>query len=192
MGLFSRLASKLSVANEGQVPGIEGGFSGAQTDTSAAARAAAILAPVAGRLLPLEQTSDPVFSSRAMGDGVAIEPAAGAGAQTVVAPISGVVGAIFPTAHALAIASDDGSYQVMIHIGVDTVQLEGAGFEAHVAQGDHVEQGQPLVSVDVDRVRAAGCDATVFVVLCERAEGTELRERAAGPVDALDQVLWLN
>ena len=70
----------------------------------------------------------------------------------------GTVAALFPTEHALGIMSDDSSAQVMLHIGIDTVKLEGKGFHALVAQGDHVDAGQPLVEVDFDAVRAAGFD----------------------------------
>lgn len=172
MGLFSRFLSKR--ANLG--------------DSKAEAGELTVLAPVTGRVVTLESTSDPAFSSRAMGDGVAIVPTSG----EIVAPVSGTVGAIFPTAHALAIAADDGSTQVMIHIGIDTVKLDGAGFTAHVAQGDRVSAGQPLVSVDLDEVASAGFDATTFVVVCERADGTSVRERASGPVSAGEGLLWLS
>lgn len=172
MGLFSRFSSKRTSSNNSQ----------------AEAGELAILAPVTGRVVTLESTSDPAFSGRAMGDGVAIVPASG----EIVAPVSGIVGAIFPTAHALAIVTDDGSTQVIIHIGIDTVKLEGAGFTAHVAQGDRVRAGQPLVSVDLDEVSSAGFDATTFVVVCERADGTSVREHASGPVSAGDGLLWLS
>ena len=98
-----------------------------------------ILAPVSGELVHLEKTNDPAFSSRAVGDGVAVVPQEG----TVCAPVSGTVAALFPTEHALGIMSDDSPAQVMLHIGIDTVKLEGKGFHALVAQGDHVDAGQP-------------------------------------------------
>lgn len=168
MGLFSRLMGKT---------------------TSAANDELAILAPVSGELVPLEETHDPVFSGRKMGDGVAVVPTSG----TVCAPVTGSVSAIFPTAHALAIAPDDANdAQVMVHIGIDTVRMNGEGFTALVAQGDHVDAGQPLVEVDLDAVRASGYDPTVFVVVCERADGSTVRERAAGPACAKDPVLWLS
>ena len=100
--------------------------------------------------------------------------------------------ALFPTEHALGIMSDDSSAQVMLHIGIDTVKLEGKGFHALVAQGDHVDAGQPLVEVDFDAVRAAGFDPTVFVIVCERSENSTLREHASGPVAAKEPVIWLS
>lgn len=147
-----------------------------------------ILAPVSGELVHLENTNDPAFSSRAVGDGVAVVPQEG----TVCAPVSGTVAALFPTEHALGIMSDDSSAQVMLHIGIDTVKLEGKGFHALVAQGDHVDAGQPLVEVDFDAVRAAGFDPTVFVIVCERSENSTLREHASGPVAVKEPVVWLS
>ena len=137
MGFFSRL------------------MGGSDKQTTAASEFE-ILAPVSGELVHLENTNDPAFSSRAVGDGVAVVPQEG----TVCAPVSGTVAALFPTEHALGIMSDDSSAQVMLHIGIDTVKLEGKGFHALVAQGDHVDAGQPLVEVDFDAVRAAGFDPT--------------------------------
>ena len=110
----------------------------------------------------------------------------------ILAPVSGTVAALFPTGHAFAISSDNSSAQVMVHIGIDTVKLNGEGFQALVAQGDHVDAGQPVVKIDLAAIRAAGFDPTVFVVACERAEGSTLRERAAGPVAAKEPVSWLS
>lgn len=179
MGFFSRFASKhaanetaVEPANESQVTGNE----------------LAILSPVSGTVVALESTSDPAFSGRAMGDGVAVVPSAG----EVVAPVSGTVGAIFPTGHAFAVATDDGRAQVMVHIGIETVRMEGEGFAAHVSQGDRVRAGQPVVSVDFEKVAAAGYDPTTFVVVCERVEGTSVRECPGGSVSAGDEVLWLS
>ena len=90
------------------------------------------------------------------------------------------------------IMSDDSSAQVMLHIGIDTVKLEGKGFHALVAQGDHVDAGQPLVEVDFDAVRAAGFDPTVFVIVCERSENSTLREHASGPVAVKEPAVWLS
>ena len=178
MGFFSRL------------------MGGSDKQTTAASEFE-ILAPVSGELVHLEITNDPAFSSRAVGDGVAVVPQEG----TVCAPVSGTVAALFPTEHALGIMSDDSSAQVMLHIGIDTVKLEGKGFHALVAQGDHVDAGQPLVEVDFDAVRAAvrqaervlPChDPTVFVIVCERSENSTLREHASGPVAVKEPVIWLS
>ena len=150
---------------------------GGSDEQKTAASEFEILAPVSGELVHLENTNDPAFSSRAVGDGVAVVPQEG----TVCAPVSGTVAALFPTEHALGIMSDDSSAQVMLHIGIDTVKLEGKGFHALVAQG-----------VDFDAVRAAGFDPTVFVIVCERSENSTLREHASGPVAVKEPVVWLS
>lgn len=146
-----------------------------------------IQAPITGELVALESTMDPAFSTRSMGDGVAIVPSDG----TVVAPVSGTVMALFPTGHALGIEMDDGT-QVMIHVGIDTVELNGAGFTAHIAQGDHVTAGQKVVSVDLASVRAAGYDPTTFTVVCAKPDGTSVREQTPSAVHAGDAVLWVS
>ena len=157
-----------------------------EADTSAPAPS--VLYPVAGTLADISTVADQAFASKAMGDGVAIVPTEGA----VIAPVSGTVDALFPTGHAFAVATDDGATQVMVHIGIDTVQLGGAGFTAHVAQGERVSAGQPVVTIDIDKISAAGFDPTTFVVVCERAAGTSLREHEDGPVAAGDELLWLS
>lgn len=172
MGLFSRLASMRSSSNEQQVKTSE----------------FAIMAPATGNVVALESTTDPAFSSRAMGDGVAIVPTAG----QIVSPVTGTVGAIFPTGHAFAIVTEDGATQVMVHIGIDTVRLKGRGFTTHVAQGDYVRSGQPIVTIDLDEVSAAGFDPTTFVVVCERRANTSVREHEEGSVSAGDELLWLS
>ena len=141
---------------------------GGSDEQKTAASEFEILAPVSGELVHLENTNDPAFSSRAVGDGVAVVPQEG----TVCAPVSGTVAALFPTEHALGIMSDNSS--------------------ALVAQGDHVDAGQPLVEVDFDVVRAAGFDPTVFVIVCERSENSTLREHASGPVAVKEPVVWLS
>ncbi|SUN72142.1 trehalose PTS enzyme II [Streptococcus massiliensis] len=99
----------------------------------------------------LSQATDPVFAQGVMGQGVVIEPSEG----ELVAPVSGVVSVLFPTKHAVGIVSDQG-VEMLMHIGMDTVQLDGKGFTAHVAQGDKVTVGQKLISFDMDVIKEAG------------------------------------
>lgn len=112
-----------------------------------------ILAPMSGYVKPLSASKDEAFSSGALGKGVIIEPKEG----VVVAPFDGVVRTLFPTKHAIGIVSKDGC-EVLIHIGIDTVRLEGEFFDAAVKQGDEVHQGDVLVHFDMDRIKAAGYD----------------------------------
>lgn len=104
-----------------------------------------LLAPLAGVLLALDDVPDPVFSSRLMGDGVCIDPTS----QVLCAPLAGVVSNRQHTGHALSITHDTG-VQVLLHIGLDTVNLGGAGFNALVVEGQRVEAGQPLIEFDAD------------------------------------------
>ncbi|MGT2847323.1 PTS system trehalose-specific EIIBC component [Streptococcus massiliensis] len=110
-----------------------------------------VASPLAGQVKELSQATDPVFAQGVMGQGVVIEPSEG----ELVAPVSGVVSVLFPTKHAVGIVSDQG-VEMLMHIGMDTVQLDGKGFTAHVAQGDKVTVGQKLISFDMDVIKEAG------------------------------------
>lgn len=101
-----------------------------------------------GKVIPITDVPDQVFSGKMMGDGFAIEPADG----TIVSPINGKVVNVFPTKHAIGLVTDDG-VEVLIHIGIDTVKLNGEGFTAHIGEGDEVKQGQKLMDVDLDYVK---------------------------------------
>ncbi|WDW10243.1 glucose-specific PTS transporter subunit IIBC [Priestia aryabhattai] len=107
-----------------------------------------IVSPIEGELVPLSEVPDQVFSQKLMGDGFAIIPKTG----TVVAPVDGKIVNLFPTKHALGIESTTGR-EILIHVGIDTVNLKGEGFEALVAQGDGVKKGQPLLKIDLDFVK---------------------------------------
>lgn len=110
-----------------------------------------ILAPMSGKILPITETPDDVFSGKVLGDGVTILPESG----RVVAPISGTVVNVAHSYHALCIQGDDGA-EVLVHLGIDTVELEGKGFVCHIRQGDHVNVGQLLMDVDLEYVRGKG------------------------------------
>lgn len=107
-----------------------------------------VAAPLTGEVLPLSEVPDQVFSQKMMGDGFAIMPTDG----TVVSPVDGTIVNVFPTKHAIGIQSKNGR-EVLIHFGIDTVKLNGQGFEALVSQGDEVKKGQPLLKVDLDYVK---------------------------------------
>lgn len=115
--------------------------------------------PVDGEIIPIEEVSDPVFSQKMMGDGFGIEPDNG----KVYSPVKGKVVSIFPTKHALGLELDNG-IEILVHIGVDTVELEGGPFEIHVKEGDKVTSETLLASVDLEGVTAAGKDNTIIIV----------------------------
>lgn len=131
-----------------------------QAGTATPAAAGGIVAPMTGEVLALEKVDDPVFSGGILGPGVAIRPTDG----EVRAPISGTVSSLLPSRHALGILGDDG-LEVLVHVGLDTVRLEGAPFTAHVAQGDRVEAGQHVLTADLAAIEAAGLDITTPVVV---------------------------
>ena len=144
-----------------------------------------VICPVVGEAIDIAEVNDPAFASKAMGDGIAIKPAEG----KLVAPIAGTVVALFPTGHACAIAGENG-ISVMLHVGIDTVQMEGRGFTLHVAQGDRVELGQPLVDFDLDAIAEAGFESTTMVLVAEATCPGTLHKCAFGPVGAGERVLW--
>ncbi|MDL2432905.1 PTS system trehalose-specific EIIBC component [Streptococcus sp. SC1] len=119
-----------------------------------------IVSPLAGQVKELSQVTDPVFSSGVMGQGLVIEPSEG----ELVSPVNGTVTVLFPTKHAVGIVSDEG-VEMLMHIGMDTVGLDGKGFEAHIEQGDHVAIGQKLISFDMDVIKAAGLVTETPVII---------------------------
>ena len=112
-----------------------------------------------GQVVALEQVKDPVFAQKMMGDGFAVEPANG----NIVSPVSGTVSSIFPTKHALGLVTEAG-LEVLVHIGLDTVSLEGKPFTVHVAEGQKVVAGDLLVTADLDAIRAANRETSTVVV----------------------------
>lgn len=130
----------------------------------------AILSPVAGRLMNLEATGDPVFASRALGEGVGVVPET-AGETAVLAPVSGTLKTVARTGHAFGIKTDDG-IEVLVHIGIDTVDMDGEGFAVVVAKGERIAAGEPLATVDFGKVAAAGHSVVVVVTVVNAAELT--------------------
>ncbi|MBX7445947.1 MULTISPECIES: glucose PTS transporter subunit IIA [unclassified Arthrobacter] len=137
-----------------------------------------LVAPVNGTVIALSEVPDPVFAGGTLGDGFAIEPRDG----RFVAPVSGKVVTVFPTGHAYGIRTDAG-VDVLIHIGMDTVKLNGEGFTTHVSKGDQVSAGDPLCDVNLETVAAAGY-STVTPVVITTKKAVEGLSVSAGPADA--------
>ncbi|CAM5539496.1 PTS system beta-glucoside-specific EIIBCA component [Streptomyces avidinii] len=138
---------------------------GATTATTAPAAGLTLAAPVAGRVLGLDEVADPVFASRALGEGVGIEPADG----HIVSPVDGELVAVVDTGHAFGIRTADG-IEVLIHVGIDTVQMNGQGFDVRVASGQTVRAGDLLVEVDLDAVRAAQHPTVTLMTVTNTAD----------------------
>lgn len=124
-----------------------------------------LLSVAEGNLIPITEVNDPVFANKMMGDGYGLEPVKGA----VYAPVSGVVTSVFPSKHAFGIEMA-GGLEILVHVGLDTVDLDGIPFVAKVSQGQSVEAGDLLVEADLDAIAAAGCDTTIVVVVANTIE----------------------
>lgn len=146
--------------------------------------------PIDGRAVPLERVSDPVFSSGALGNGVGVTPA-GSGTMTVVAPAGGRLVTVMDSGHAYGIKTDDG-VELLVHVGLDTVELKGEGFKAVVAAGNRVERGDPLVEVDLDVLRRADKDPTTILVVTNTATLPGVVPVIAGEVTAGQAVVEID
>lgn len=118
-----------------------------------------------GQVSPITEVKDPVFSQKMMGDGYAVEPANG----NVYSPVSGLVTSVFPTKHAIGLLTDEG-LEILVHVGLDTVALNGAPFSAKVADGQRVEAGDLLLVADLEAIRSAGRETTIVVAFTNTAE----------------------
>ncbi|WP_431836689.1 glucose PTS transporter subunit IIA [Cellulomonas sp. Y8] len=144
---------------------------------AAAAPTTAVLAPVAGEIVPLAEVDDPVFASKALGEGVGVVPSDG----VVVAPVAGELLTVADTGHAFGLKTADG-VEVLVHVGIDTVKLAGTGFEVAVRKGEHVAAGDRLVTVDLGVVREAGYDTTTLVTVVNARALARVEPRPAGTV----------
>ena len=147
-----------------------------------------LTSPMAGTAVALSDVADEAFAAGALGPGIAVSPAAGA---VVVAPCDGKVSVAFPTGHAYGIKSASG-VQVLIHIGMDTVKLEGKGFTPRVAKGDVVKRGDVLAEVDWDVIREAGYDTITPMVVTNKKKFGEITPAAPGPVGITDTVVTVS
>ncbi|WP_407929204.1 PTS sugar transporter subunit IIA [Agrilactobacillus fermenti] len=137
-----------------------------------------VYAPATGELVDISQVSDKVFSSKAMGEGFGIQP----NADQIVAPVSGTVSMVASTKHAIGITMANG-LEVLIHMGVDTVDLKGAPFEIQVAADEPVTGGQPIATMDLAQVKAANLDTVIIVVITNSADKLGALNVAKGPVE---------
>ncbi len=145
-----------------------------------------IFAPAAGKLVPLSEVSDPTFSEGILGQGAAVIPTG----NQFLSPVDGTVNTVFPTGHAAALTSADG-VEVLLHIGLDTVKLNGKHFTIHVEEGQQVKKGDLLLEADLEQIKAAGFDTITPVIVCNTEEFAEIAMAEAQDVEAGDVVLNL-
>ena len=143
-----------------------------------------ILAQIKGEVKPIEESSDAAFASGALGKGVVILPEEG----KVYAPVTGTVTVLFPSLHAIGITSDAG-VELLIHIGINTVQLNGEGFTAHIKQGDQIKQGQLLVEFDMNKIKEAGYTLETPVLVTNYADLKEVKNTNASSVQLQETLI---
>lgn len=145
-----------------------------------------ILAPVAGQAVPLSEVPDPAFAQEILGKGVAIQPAE----NEFRAPASGEVTVLFETGHAVSIRTESGA-DVIVHIGLDTVNLKGQFFTTHVKQGDTVKAGDLLITADIEQIKAAGYDVITPVIVCNVSDFPDMACHPGKTVKAMDEIITL-
>ena len=159
--------------------GLKGLFGGKEKDV--------IGAPVCGKAIPMSQVNDPTVSQEILGKGVAIVPEKG----RVVAPIDGVVTMVFDTKHAISMQGDNG-VELIIHIGLDTVELKGEHFTALIHAGERVKKGTPLLDFDMEKIKAAGYDVVTPVIVCNTPNFPDMVCKTGMDVQEGDTIIELN
>lgn len=149
-----------------------------------AAASQEVYSPIEGKIVDLAEVPDPAFASGAMGKGIAIEPTTG----RVVAPFDGTVTVAFKKKHALAVVSDSGA-EILVHVGVDTVKLDGQHFISYIEEGDRVKAGDLLLEFDIEQIKAAGYHTVTPIIVTNSADYTDVIPQAAGQVSSKDMLL---
>ncbi|MBE0341686.1 PTS beta-glucoside transporter subunit IIABC, partial [Paenibacillus sp. 28ISP30-2] len=145
-----------------------------------------VFSPIEGTVVSLSEVPDPAFASEAMGKGVAIEPTSG----RVVAPFDGTITVAFKKKHALAVVSPKGA-EILIHVGVDTVKLDGKHFTSHIKEGDQVKAGDLLLEFDVEQIRAAGYPTITPIIVTNSSAYSEILPATKGQVRVQEPLLKL-
>ncbi|MFC7783650.1 PTS glucose transporter subunit IIA [Rossellomorea sp. GCM10028870] len=146
------------------------------------------VAPLTGTLKSLEDVPDPVFSQKMMGDGIAIDPTEG----KVVSPVDGEIMQLFPTKHAVGIKAKNGA-EILIHIGLETVSMNGEGFEAHISEGSKVSMGDPLITFDLNLVKEKAKSTITPIILTNGDDMDELvKKELTSVIAGQDEVLEIS
>jgi glucose-specific phosphotransferase system IIA component len=147
-----------------------------------------IYSPLKGEVIAIEKVADPVFAEKMLGDGIAIRPTMGK--QEVLSPCDGEVVVLHPSCHALAILADDGT-EVLVHVGIDTVKLEGEGFKNFVNVGDKVKKGQKVLEADFDFLVKNAPSIDTIIIITNLSEKQKLIKTNKQEVNVLDEILMV-
>lgn len=143
-------------------------------------------APVQGQAVAISEVSDPTFGQEILGKGMAVIPSVG----RVVAPADGTIDMVFDTKHAIAMSTESG-IQILIHVGLDTVSLNGAPFTTHVEAGQAVKAGDLMLEFDIEAIKAAGLETITPMIICNTPDYKEITAHVGKAVNTLDEVLTL-
>lgn len=143
-----------------------------------------LVSPITGNILPMEEVPDKVFSDKMMGDGLAIEPSEG----KILSPVDGTIVTIFPTNHAIGLESKEG-LEILIHIGLDTVELQGEGFNRIIEEGQKVKKGDLLMEFDIEKIQVAG-KSTITPIVITNMDKIQTIEKNSGAVVAGSEILF--
>lgn len=143
-----------------------------------------LAAPVKGECIPISEVADPTFAEEILGKGIAIKPSEG----KIYAPADGVVSTVFPTGHAVGVTTPDG-VEILIHVGLDTVQLKGQFFQTKVEENQKVSRGDLLLEADINEIAGAGYDTVTPVIICNSTNFAEVNCKARGEVNAGEEVI---
>jgi len=143
-----------------------------------------LAAPVKGECIPVSEVADPTFAEEILGKGIAIKPSDG----KIYAPADGVVSTVFPTGHAVGVTTPEG-VEILINVGLDTVQLKGQFFRTLVEENQQVSKGDLLLEADISEIAGAGYDTVTPVIICNSSDFSEVKCMAGGQVNVGDEVI---
>lgn len=142
--------------------------------------------PATGDCHPLSKVNDPTFRDGLLGNGVAIQPSSG----QIVAPADGKINSLFPSGHAVVLTTADG-VEILIHIGLDTVNLNGEGFTSHVKEGDFVKKGDLLIEADLNLIKKEGYDTIIPVIICNTADYLSVNGITYSDIKTSDDIILI-
>lgn len=143
-----------------------------------------LTSPVKGECIPLSEVADPTFAEEILGKGIAVKPSEG----KIFAPANGIITTVFPTGHAVGLTTPDGA-EILIHVGLDTVQLKGQFFKILVEPDQQVKAGDALLEADISEISKAGYDTVTPMIICNSADFAKVECKTEGMVEAGEEVI---